>query len=215
MKKSFALALVLLLAACSSEPRVEPIRLDYTTLGKIQLNTSDLRIINRTQNTPQYQPYVGHQFKPTLVEAVQRYASDRLHASGGMGHATLIIKDANVTEQSMATSSDFESMFTRQQASKLIGRVEVSLEAQSPTDGAVGMANAHAVYSVSLPEDPSQVERQEAYRKLLTTLMSDLNRELERSISTHMTRFTGAAAQQSEGATAPKGDSTMPIMLEE
>ena len=212
MKHRIALTLLVLLCACSSDPRPAPMQLDYSNLGKIYLNTSDLRIVNRTESTPQWAPYVGHSFKPRLVDAIYRLASDRLQASGNLGHATLIIKDANVTEQSLRTASDFESMFTRQQASKYIGRVEVALEAQMPSDGTVGTATAHAVYSVSLPEDPSESEKYEAYRKLLTSIMGDLNRELERGIKTHMARFV-MNGPNNDGLT-PTRDSNIPMVEE-
>lgn len=184
-----AILALLLLSACASEPRPTPMQLDYSGLGKIYLDTQDLRIINRAQNTPQWAPYVGHMFQPKLIDAVQKLAADRFQAAGSLGHATLIIKDATVTEQSLRTSSDFESLFKRQQSSKYIGRVEVTLEAQTPADGVTGLANAHAVYSVTLPEDPTEVEKYDAYNKLLTTVMADLNRELERAVKSHMARF--------------------------
>lgn len=189
MKNRLFLALLVLLTACSSDPRPDPIKLDYTNLGKIYLNTADLRIINRSQNVPQWAPYVGHKYQPKLADAVYRLAGDRIQAAGNLGHATLIIKDANVTEQPLQMASDFESMFTRQQGSKLTGRVEVSLEAQSPTDGSIGISTAHAVYSVTLPEDPKDFERQDAYNLLVTGLMADLNKELERGIQQHMSNF--------------------------
>lgn len=213
MKKLLILACAVLLSACSSEPKPAPIKLDYSQLGKIYLDTQDLRIINRAQKTPQWSPYVGHTFQPSLPDAVYRLAADRLQAAGQLGHATLIIKDATVTEQSLATSSDFESLFKRQQASKYIGRVEVSLEAQNPTDGSVGIANANAVHAVTLPEDPTESERYEAYRKLLSSLMANLNASLEQSVRQHMSRFllSGPAAE----SPSPTSDSALPAMIEE
>lgn len=208
MKNKLLLALMVLLSACSSDIQPEKIKLDYSGLGKIYINTADLRIINRA-NEPQYAPYVGHTFTPKLVDAVNRLAGDRLQAAGQLGHATLIIKDANVTEQSLSMSSDFESLFTRQQGSKLVGRVEVSLEAQSPKDASVAMATAHAVYSATLPEDPTEAERYDAYGRLVNALMVDLNKELERGIRKHMSAFllTGPASD------TPTKDSAMPAMI--
>lgn len=208
MKKALACALLILMTACSSDPRPEILRLDYSSLGKINLNTADLRIIDRSQNTPRYAPYVGQNFRPSLSDAVHRLVADRLQASGSLGHATLIIKEANVTEQSLATESGFSAMFDRQQASKYIGRVEVTLEAQNPADASVGMAEAHAVYAISLPEDPKEFERQDAYNRLLTNLMTDLNNQLEKSINTHMKRFLSSSTIQSE-RTAPTRDSAL------
>lgn len=210
MKSRLFLAALILLAACSSDPRPEPINPDYTHLGKIYLNTADLRIINRSQNVPQWTPYVGHKFQPKLADAVYRLIGDRLQAGGNLGHATVIIKDANVIEQPLSMESNFESMFTRQQGSKYTGRVELSLEAQSPTDGSVAITTAHAVYAVTLPEDPKDFERQDAYNHLVTSLMEILNKELEKGIQQHMSSFV--LTQPISNMQTPKADSAVSDM---
>jgi len=220
MKKLLTLAALVLLAACSSEPRPEPIQLDYSNLSKIYLDTQDLRIIDRSKSVPTWKPYVGHLFKPKLTDAINRLVTDRLQAAGRMGHATLIIKDATVSEQPLSTTSDFESLFTRQQASKYIGRVELSLEAQSPVDGSIAMANAHATYAVTLPEDPSDYEKHEAYRTLLTELMAEVNRNFDKAIRTHMARFILSGPRPAHTpmmmeAPTPRGDSAMPQTMHE
>ncbi len=220
MKRLLTLAALALLAACSSDSRPEPITLDYSQLGKIYLDANDLRIVNRAKSAPQWSPYVGHLFEPKLTDAVNRWAADRLQATGQMGHATLIIKDANVTEQSLATASDFESMFTRQQASKYIGRIEVSLEAQSPVDGSVSMASAQATHAVTLPEAPTEDEKYDAYARLLSSLMTELDKNLDRAIRSHMSRFvlSGPSAAKETPTlppSAPRMDSAMPPLMDD
>ena len=188
MKKALLLPLLVMLSACAFEPMPDPIQLNYADMERIYLNTKELRIVDRSQDTPKWDPYVGHEFAPTLTDAIYRLAGDRLQAVGKKGRAKLIIKDANVIEQTIESSSDFDSLFTREQALKYIGRVEVSLEAQSPR-GALSVATAHAVHSVTLPEDPSGAEKYRAYTKLLNNLIAGLNRHLETAIKQHMRRF--------------------------
>ncbi|HBM90512.1 MAG TPA: hypothetical protein DD400_01345 [Rhodospirillaceae bacterium] len=189
MKKFLTSCLVLLLVACTHEPAPQPIQLNYASLSKIYLDARDLRIIDRSKATTHWNPYVGHLFSPTLTEATHNLAAARIQTTGHLGHATFIIKDANIAEQPLEISSDLSSLFTRQQASKYIGRLEVSLEAQSSVDGSLGTASAVAVHAVTLPENPSAYEKQEAYRTLLTSLMATLNKNLDKAIKKHLSRF--------------------------
>ena len=177
----------LLLTGCASdEPRPEPLQLSYRELGPITLNLQNFNIIDRTANTPQRPPYVGHRFQPTLASAVNRWALDRIQAVGSNGgFATLIIKEASVAERPLATKGE---LFTREQASKYQGRIEVDIEARAP-DGSTALASANAVHAVTLPEEASDAEKYAAYTKLLNSLMANLNRSLESSMRQHMGRF--------------------------
>jgi len=188
MKKFLALAFAVLLAACSSEPMQSPLHIDYSSFGKTVLDTQDIRIVDRSKGMPQWAPYVGHLFHPTMVEVLNRYGSDRLQAGGHMGHATLIIKDASLTEQPLQIEKGLSHMFDRQQASKYIGRVEISLEAQS-SDGTVGFASAYATHEVTLPEEATSDEKYAAYKTMMAALMQDMNVSFEKSMRDHMSRF--------------------------
>ncbi len=214
MKKRLALALALFLAACSNPPPPQPLTLDYSSLGKIYLDAQDVRIIDHSKVPPHWTPYVGHLFKPTLAEAVNKMAADRLQAAGRMGHATLIIKEATVTEQPLTTSSDtFSTLFERQQASRYIGRVEVSLEAQSP-DGSMGVANAYATHSATLPENPTNDEKYEAYKLLVTEMMARLNKNLDDAIRQHMSSFLLTGPSSEAAGPSPTRDSLMPPLMD-
>ncbi len=191
-KTALALFCGVLLAACSSEPvRTPPLQLDYSQLGKIYLNTREVRVIDRSAGRPARPPYVGHMFQPRLADAASRWAQDRLQATGSMGQATFIIKEASVQEQPLRTVGGIDSWFTRQQASKYVGRIEVQLDAQSPVNNTVGSATAHATYATTLPEKPTEAEKNAAYREILEGIMRDLNRKLEQAIQQHLRAFLG------------------------
>lgn len=199
MKKiHLVFAVGILLAACSSEPAsIPPLQLDYSSLGQINLNVQDVNVINRAVGTPMRAPYVGHMFKPQLADAVTRWSQDRLRAAGNVGHATVIIKEASVKEAPLNTTSGIEGWFTREQASKYIGRVEVDVEAQTPVNNTLGKASAHAAYAVTLPEKPTDVEKQEAYRAIVENIMRELNPKLEQAMRAHMAPFIVSSGSMS------------------
>lgn len=186
MKKTLlSLFLVLGLTACASEPMPAPISLDYARYGKITLNTMDLQTINRSVSV-QPRGNISNAFQPRLVDALNKWISDRLEAHGSVGHTTVIIKEASLTEQGLPTES---SWFTREQDRKYIARVEMDIESQSPAGNLTGFATARAVHAVTLPEDPTPTEKFEAYRSVLDATMADFNEAMEQSIRSHLTRF--------------------------
>ena len=157
--KKLLLALVcgLALTACASEPPAPPpLQPDYSALGKIYLNTKDLKVINRADRVPQKPPYIGHLFEPRLTETVNQWVHDRLQAVGNTGHATLIIKEASVIEQPLPELTGVETWFTREQAGKYVGRIDVDIDAQSPVNNTTGIASAHATHAVTLAEHPTE-----------------------------------------------------------
>ncbi len=142
-------------------------------------------------------------FQPRLAEAANRWALDRLQATGTEGHATFIIKEASVVEQPLRMAEGIDSWFTRQQGSKYVGRLEVQLDAQSPVNSTIGTATAHATFATTLPEKPTEAEKYQAYREVLEGIMRDLNRKLEQAIQQHMAPFLGGAAAMPTAMTAP------------
>lgn len=191
MKKLIlALALTVTLAACATPAaKPAPMKLDYSSLGALTLNVQNFSVINRTLSLPSRAPYVTSQFHPSVTEAIYRWANDRIRTNGRVGNATLIIKEASVTEQAMQMDTGIESWFTRQQSHKYLAKVEIDVEARTPDGMNNAFATAHASRYTTLPEDPTEAEKAKAYEDMLTQLMSDLNLSLENAMRAHMGAF--------------------------
>jgi len=200
MKKlSAAFGLLISLAACSSEP-LPPVPSSHTLPPKIVLDVQSINLADRSQQPPN-SPYLTNHFTPTINDAIKQWAMDRLQAAGQTGQAIVLIKDASLTAQPLAMKDGMDSWFTRQQGVKYVARAEVSVEA----NGREGFATADAVATraVTLPENPTPMERQEAYYSLLNGLMKDLGQNLDGAIQTHMSNFI---------ITAPiMGTTSMPV----
>ena len=219
MKKTFAaLGVILALTACSAEP-APPMAVKQVLPPKMSVNVQAINLADRSGIQPANSPYKTNKFSPTISESIKQWASDRLQAVGTSGQAVIIIKEASLTEQKVPTKEGFEGWFTREQGVKYIGRAEVTVEAHSPQGYAV--TDASASRTVSLPENPNPMERQEAYYNLINGLMTDLGKNLDSGIQTHMGNFIvrspiyGGKAIPVGQPEMPRSDSQMPPMTDD
>ncbi len=191
MKKTSAAfgALLILLAACASEPTA-PGTFSRVLSPKIAMDVKIISLADRSGAQPLTSPYKTNKFSPTIAEAVKQWAVDRLQANGKVGQAIIIVKNASLTVQSLPVKDGVEGWFTRDQSLKYTGRAEVTVEANG--SGGFAVADASATRSVTLPEDPTEQEKQDAYATLLNGLMKDLGENLEQGIREHMGRFLTA-----------------------
>ena len=150
----------------------------------------DVQAVTLADNSPLQMPgslYANNHFSPTIADEIKKWAGDHLQAAGQTGVATVIIKNASVTEQNLAVKGGIENAFTRQQGVKYTAQAEVVIEAKGQDSFAT--TDATATRSVTLPENPSPLEKQDAYYTLLTGLMKDLDQNLNTGIQSHMERF--------------------------
>jgi len=196
MKKMTALiGLTLILSACSTDEAPAPSPVSHSLPPKIMLDVQSINLADRSGLQPASSPYNSNHFSPTISEAIKQWATDRLQAAGQNGQAIIVIKDASLIAQPLPIKQGMDGWFTRQQGTKYIGRAELSIEA----NGNEGFAttDATAMRTVTLPEDPSPMERQEAYYTLLNGLMKDLGQNLESGIQTHMAPFITSGSAMS------------------
>ncbi len=184
MKKIAAFLCLALLSACAQEPppRVVP---QIGPASRINLDVQSVALTDRSGMQPANSPYMTNHFQPTIAESIRQWAGDHLQAVGTTGSALVIIKDATLTSQPMPHS---DSWFTREQATKYTARAEVEVEIKGRADS-YALASAQATRFETLPENPTDIERQNAYMTVLNGLMHDLGQSLDTSIRSHMQNF--------------------------
>ncbi len=224
MKKTVAaFGLMLILAACSSAQTPPPVAVNQILSPKIAMDVRVISLADRSGLQPSDSPYNGNHFSPTITDAIKQWAADRLQANGQSGQAIVLIKKASLSAQPLPIKDGVEGWFTREQGSKYVARAEVSIEANGKNGFAV--TDASATRAVTLPESPTESEKQAAYMLILNGLMKDLGENLEAGIHEHMSNFIAAApvygvtavpTRAQQGEAQPKADAplgTQPVIL--
>ncbi len=207
LKQSLLLAVVgLALSACATEPPPPPVvPTDFASRGKLNLDVQNIKVIDRTYSVPRRSPFIGHLSSPTPTEEVLRWATSRLAASGASdAQATLVIRDASVIQEGLPVTRGLEGWYTREQASQYVGRVDVVLDIQAGFS-ARRSVTAHAEYAVTLPEDPTDLEKQAIYRKLLNGLLDNLDRNFDQAARRYLVVSGPAYDAGSTKESAPLG----------
>ena len=170
---------------------------DLGPMSKVNLDVQTISFADRSGIPPANSPYNSNRFQPTIAEAIRQWSSDHLQAVGTYGNAIVIVKDASLTLQTIPYQKDW---FTRQQSAKYIGHASVDIELKGRGD-IYALASAEATHYETLPEDPTDAERQNAYVKVLNGLMHDLAHNIDTSIHDHMQNFVITAPIMDNGPT--------------
>jgi hypothetical protein len=184
MKKLFLIVCFAALAACSSEPQpvVKPV-LELTP--RFNLDVLTVTVLDRSVPDIVDSPYSTNNFQPTIAKAIQQSLTQRLIAVGTTGEAIVVIRDASLKSEPIAYTKG--SWLDRPQASKYSARAEIELQITG-REGQ-GQVTAQASRYVTLPENPTALERQNAYNTVLNGLMHDLGADMSSAIQTHINRF--------------------------
>lgn len=178
-----ACAFLLFLSACAETPP-PAVKLDVDASPKINLDVLTVAVIDRSAPSLADSPYAANNFQPTIANALKRWATEKLVAVGSTGEAIVVIRDASLKAQGLPHTDD---LFTRQQASKYTGHAEIEIEVSGRAGH--GHVSAEAAHFETLPEEPSALERQNAYTKVLNALMHDIGNNLRGAIRDHIGNF--------------------------
>jgi hypothetical protein len=194
MKKIIAsFALLFSLAACA-ENQPPPVKPEADTSAKINLDVLSVTVIDHSTPPEANSAYASNNFQPTIANALRSWAMEKIVAVGSTGEAVIMIRDASLKSENL---SHGDHMFTREQASKYIGRAEIEMSVKG-REGS-GHVVAEAGQFETLPENPSTRERQNAYTKILNRLSRDIAAKLRANIYDHLGTFVITAPILKDG----------------
>ncbi len=132
-------------------------------------------------------------FPKTLSQSIGHWVNSRLVAKGDMGGTvTVTINEASVTKNDLPTTKGVEGWFTIDQSEKYTAKIAVTIEAVGiPAGNQSGQINAQR--SVTVAENASLAQRENAWVKLTQAIMQDFDASAQRFFYNNM---TGAVIQQ-------------------
>ncbi len=175
---------VLGLSACqSAPPRSAPRPIDFSNFGPIILSAGGVDVVNGYR--PGGGKHVEDRSAVPPVEAVRRWASERLQAAGGTGRVRVTIKDASIIEVALPKTEGVKGYFTTDQAQRYDGRMEVAVSGDMPDNSAGafrGATKAIVTYSTTVPENIALADREAVFLDITRRLVEDLNARLDAGI---------------------------------
>jgi hypothetical protein len=182
--------LALALAACAT-PDPAPRYADITFQGapKIGLDVGSIEVVNEYRE-PLSRPHVEHLVPVNPGRTVERWASDRLTASGTQfNRAVLRVKEASIVEEKLRTTPGLRGTFTNEQSERYTATVKAVLEILDNRGTRIGMAEARVQRSRTVPENITLNDRERAWYELTETALRDMDATLTRNVQTHLGRF--------------------------
>jgi hypothetical protein len=176
----FAGAALLLLAACSGPDlaRVEPV--NFAGRPAIRLNVA------RVDTVDQSGAPAATQLAQSPAAAIRNWGAARLHANGQAGTARLIIQQATLTSQPLATQGGLTSLFNDQPAQQLTLQLVARLEIGAVGGYTGGYTDVHVNRSTTVPESANATDMARAQSGLLQDGMSDFDRQFEGNIRQYL-----------------------------
>jgi hypothetical protein len=188
--KLFPFALIIFsLASCqATAPTLVFPELTFQHMKSLSLNVAKLETMS-SYKPPMSAPNVDHLFHTSPAGALGRWAEDRLRAVGKNGFARFTIIEASVTETPLDMKKGIIGAFTKDQSERYDAVLEAKLEIFDDSDLSVGFARAKVTRSVTVREDSSVNQREQAWFHLTEELVRDIDAELQKNISMYLSRW--------------------------
>ncbi len=177
------------LASCNTPPPEQRFpEVSYKHLAPIRLDVKTIEIFSTYASTfaP---PQVEHLFPLAPSAAAERWAKERLVATGKEGRARFIVRDASVVQQRLPKSGGITGLITTEQTDRYVAELGVELIVHDDLGQREGKVAARAQLSRTVSEDITLNGLEQVWFEMAEALMKDLNAQLEAGVASYLKPF--------------------------
>jgi len=138
---------------------------------------------------PRTGPNVDHLFPVTPAAMAERWAFDRVSASGGDLIVRYVIIDASVIETALPRTQGLRATFKIEQSERYDGRLITRLDLVTPRGAIEGSVSAQVDRVETIGENASIADRESLWFGMTEAMGRDLNAQMERQIRQHLLRY--------------------------
>lgn len=180
-----AVALPIGLAACATPPAAKFPDITFSHLPKISVDVARIEVVDATTPSTAANRVEGR-MPAQPKSALRNWARDRLQPVGAAGVAKFIIEDASVTETDLAVNKDFKATFTKEQAERYVGNVQVTLKLEGVPYLTTADATASANRVQTVREDATINQRETIQFEMIEALMREFDHAMAESMRRHL-----------------------------
>ncbi|MDE0048166.1 MAG: hypothetical protein OXO52_00150 [Rhodospirillales bacterium] len=182
------LAVAVIAAACeTAPPRYESTPPSFAGLPPLVFDLDRIEVVELP--AAPHPEDVDHLLPTPPAVAVGIWVTDRLRARGTVGTLRVTVEEASARLTALETETEFEDIFTKEQAERLDVKLHVTIEAIDHNGEVNGSATAEATRSRTLPEGITLAERDRVYDEVIAALLHDYNATQEKAIRQYLALY--------------------------
>lgn len=190
-------ATFVVLTGCESTPPPPVPDLTFDYLQKINLAVENIDVVEElnpnitgTLNDTDKVSFSDDLLPMPLNMYIKRWATDRFHADGTPGHtAKITLHEASLTRTELPIEKGMKGIFNKQPSEQFDGKVKMTLEILDKMGRTVASAETESAHFKTIMEDDTLNQRRHAMFGLTSDLLKDLDTEMAKQISSHLSRY--------------------------